>query len=158
MPTARLLRTSTFRLSLLYVVLFGASVLVLLAFIYWTTVRVIDSQTSDTIEAEVRGLAEQYRARGIRQLVAVVEERSGPYGDPDSVYLLVDPGLRRLAGNLSAWPREAAGAEAGWVEIAATRTSGEEAHGTSAPAPSSCRAASGCSSAETRAGGRISRT
>ena len=63
---ARLFRTSTFRLSLLYVGLFGASVLVLLAFIYWTTVRVIDSQTSDTIEAEVRGLAEQYRARGSR--------------------------------------------------------------------------------------------
>ena len=129
MTIARLLRTSTFRLSLLYVVLFGASVLLLLAFIYWTTVRVIDSQTSDTIEAEVRGLAEQYRARGIRQLVAVIGERSGPYGDPDSVYLLADPGLRKLAGNLSAWPREAAGAEAGWVEIAATRASGEEAHG-----------------------------
>ena len=127
---ARLLRTSTFRLSLLYVALFGASVLVLLAFIYWTTVRVIDSQTSDTIEAEVRGLAEQYRARGIRQLVAVIEERSGPYGDPDSVYLLADPGLRRLAGNLSAWPREATGAEGGWVEVLATRASGEEAHGT----------------------------
>ncbi len=129
MTIARLLRTSTFRLSLLYVVLFGASVLLLLAFIYWTTVRVIDSQTSDTIEAEVRGLAEQYRARGIRQLVAVIGERSGPYGDPDSVYLLADPGLRKLAGNLSAWPREAAGAEADWVEIAATRASGEEAHG-----------------------------
>ena len=126
---ARLLRTSTFRLSLLYVALFGASVLVLLAFIYWTTVRVIDSQTSDTIEAEVRGLAEQYRARGIRQLVAVIEERSGPYGDPDSVYLLADPGFRRLAGNLSDWPREAAGSGDGWVEIAATRASGEEAHG-----------------------------
>ncbi len=132
MRTARLVRTSTFRLSLLYVVLFGASVLLLLAFIYWTTVRVIDRQTSDTIEAEVRGLAEQYRARGIRQLVAVIEERSGPYGDPDSVYLLADPGFRRLAGNLSAWPREAAGAEgeAGWVEVSARRASGEEAHGT----------------------------
>ena len=130
MTIARLLRTSTFRLSLLYVVLFGASVLVLLAFIYWTTVRVIDRQTSDTIEAEVRGLAEQYRARGIGQLVTVIEERSGPYGDPDSVYLLADPGLRRLAGNLSAWPREAAGAGAGWVEISARRASGDDAHGT----------------------------
>ena len=130
MTIARLLRTSTFRLSLLYVVLFGASVLVLLAFIYWTTVRVIDRQTSDTIEAEVRGLAEQYRARGIGQLVNVIEERSGPYGDPDSVYLLADPGLRRLAGNLSAWPREAAGAGAGWVEISARRASGDDAHGT----------------------------
>ena len=132
MTIARLLRTSTFRLSLLYVALFGASVLVLLAFIYWTTVRVIDSQTSDTIEAEVRGLAEQYRARGMRQLVAVIEERSGPYGDPDSVYLLADPGFRRLAGNLSAWPREAAGAEgeAGWVEVSARRASGEDTSGT----------------------------
>ena len=132
MTIARLLRTSTFRLSLLYVALFGASVLVLLAFIYWTTVRVIDSQTSDTIEAEVRGLAEQYRARGMRQLVAVIEERSGPYGDPDSVYLLAAPGFRRLAGNLSAWPREAAGAEGetGWVKVSARRASGEDTSGT----------------------------
>ena len=127
---ARLFRTSTFRLSLLYVGLFGASVLVLLAFIYWTTIRVIDSQTSDTIEAEVRGLAEQYRARGMGQLIAVIEERSGDYGDPDSVYLLADPALQPLAGNLSAWPREAAGTEDGWVEISARRASGEEAHGT----------------------------
>ena len=130
MSTTRLLRTSTFRLSLLYICLFGASVLVLLAFIYWTTGRVIDRQTTDTIEAEIRGLAEQYRARGIRQLVAVIEERSGPYGDPDSVYLLADAGFRPLAGNLSAWPREAGGPEGGWVEIAARRSSSEEAHGT----------------------------
>ncbi len=128
--TTRLLRTSTFRLSLLYVCLFGASVLVLLAFIYWTTVRVIDEQTEATIEAEVRGLAEQYRARGIRQLVAVIEERSGPFGDSDSIYLLADPGFRPLAGNLSAWPREAIGMEGGWVEISARRASGEEARGT----------------------------
>ena len=130
MRIARLLRTSTFRLSLLYVGLFGASVLVLLAFIYWTTGRVIDRQTSDTIEAEVRGLAEQYRARGIGQLIAVIEERSGPFGDPDSIYLLADPALRRLAGNLSAWPVEARDAEEGWVEISARRADGEEASGT----------------------------
>ena len=125
MPIARLFRTSTFRLSLLYVGLFGASVLVLLAFIYWTTVRVIDRQTTATIEAEIRGLDEQYRARGVRRLIAVIEERSGPYGDPDSVYLLADAGFQPLAGNLSAWPREASGAQGGWVEIAATRAGGE---------------------------------
>ncbi len=122
---ARLLRTSTFRLSLLYVGLFGASVLVLLAFIYWTTVRVIDRQTTATIEAEIRGLAEQYRARGLRRLVAVIEERSGPYGDPDSVYLLTDPRFRPLAGNLGAWPREARAPESAWVDISARRV-GEE--------------------------------
>ena len=45
------------------------------------------------------------------------------------MYLLADPGLRRLAGNLSAWPREAEGAEDGWVEISARRAGGEETHG-----------------------------
>jgi signal transduction histidine kinase len=119
--STRLFRTSTFRLSLLYVGLFSASVLVLLAFIYWTTVRVIDGQTMATIEAEIRGLAEQYRARGLRRLVAVIEERSGLYGDPDSVYLLTDPSLRPLAGNLSAWPIEAEAPESQWVDISATR-------------------------------------
>ena len=130
MTTTRLLRTSTFRLSLLYVVLFGASVLLLLAFIYWTTVRVIDRQTTDTIEAEVRGLAEQYRARGIGRLIAVIEERSGPYGDPDTVYLLADSSLRSLAGNLSAWPQEASGPEGGWIEVSARRADEEETRGT----------------------------
>ena len=125
MPATRLLRTSTFRLSLLYVGLFGASVLVLLAFIYWTTVRVIDRQTTATIEAEIRGLAEQYRARGLRRLVAVIEERSGPYGDLDSVYLLTDPRFRPLAGNLGAWPREARAPGSAWVDISARRVDEE---------------------------------
>lgn len=128
MPAHRLLRTSTFRLSLLYVGLFGASVLVLLAFIYWTAGRVIDRQTDATIEAEIRGLAEQYRARGIRRLIAVIEERSGAYGDPDGVYLLIGPAFRPLAGNLGAWPREARARAEGWVDVAARRAgSGEGA-------------------------------
>ncbi len=128
MPAHRLLRTSTFRLSLLYVGLFGASVLVLLAFIYWTAGRVIDRQTDATIEAEIRGLAEQYRARGIRRLIAVIEERSGAYGDADGVYLLIGPAFRPLAGNLGAWPREARARGSGWVDVAARRAgSGEGA-------------------------------
>ena len=130
MPTGRLLRTSTFRLSLLYVCLFGASVLLLLAFIYWTTVRGHRPADQRHHRGEVRGLAEQYRARGIRRLIAVIEERSGPYGDPDSIYLLADPGFRPLAGNLNAWPREASGSDGVWVEVSARRAGSEDAAGT----------------------------
>ncbi len=120
-PSTRLFRTSTFRLAILYVLLFGSSVLVLLAFIYFTTVPVIERQTDDTIEAEIRGLAEQYRTRGLARLVTVIRERSGPYGDPDSLYLLVDPALRPLAGNMSGWPQEALRAEGQWIEVSARR-------------------------------------
>lgn len=125
MWAARLLRTTTFRLALLYMALFCASAVVLLAFIYWTTVRVIDRETNAIIETEVRGLAEQYRTRGLGRLIAAIEERSGDYGDPDSAYLLVDPELRRLAGNMSAWPREAT-VKGDWVSISVSDAASEE--------------------------------
>lgn len=120
MRAARLLRTSTFRLALVYMVLFSASVLLLFGFIYWTTLRVIDRQTAATIEAEIRGLSEQYDERGLGRLIDVIEDRSGPEGDRDSVYLVTDMAYRPLAGNLSAWPREAR-TDGDWLYISATR-------------------------------------
>src|SRR3546814_5564147 len=59
---------------------------------------------SETVEAEIRGLAEQYRNEGPVRLVAVIAGRSGPRGNPESIYLLTDPRLTRLAGNLRTWP------------------------------------------------------
>lgn len=107
MRPANVFLTSAFRLTLLYVALFCVSVLVLLGFIYWSTVSVIDRQTEETIESEIRGLAEQYRRQGLPRLLSIVRERSGPGGDPDNVYLLTGPDLAPLAGNLDAWPRRA---------------------------------------------------
>ena len=65
---ASLLRTSTFRLALVYMVLFAGSVLILLGFIYWSTVTYMAEQTDATIRAEITGLAEQYRQRGLNGL------------------------------------------------------------------------------------------
>lgn len=124
MRAARLFRTSTFRLALVYIVLFSASALLLFGFIYWTTLRVIDRQTTATIEAEIRGLSEQYGERGLGRLIQVIEERSGPEGDGDSVYLVTDMAYRPLAGNLSAWPRKAR-TDGDWLFISAKRADDE---------------------------------
>lgn len=97
-----LFRTSAFRLTWLYMMLFGASVLVLLGFIYLSTVSVIEQQTMETVEAELRGLDEQYRQHGIAGLVNLIRQRSE--NARDSIYLLTDPELKPLAGNLPAWP------------------------------------------------------
>ena len=99
----RLLRTNTFRLAALYLVLFAASVLALLAFIYFSMAGFIEQQAEATIRAEMRGLREQYDQRGLTGLVAVVQARSAaPRGN--SLYLITDPALAPVVGNLDNWP------------------------------------------------------
>lgn len=92
----------------------------LLGFIYWSTVAVIERQTTETIESEIRGLAEQYRQQGVSRLVQVISERSGDKGDRSNVYLLTDANLKPLAGNVRNWPT---GANAGgqWVRLGLQR-------------------------------------
>ena len=60
----RLLRTTTFRLTLIYFGLFGVSAVVLVGFLYWSTAGFMARQTDEAIEAEIRGLAEQYSQFG----------------------------------------------------------------------------------------------
>jgi len=96
----KLFRTTTFRLSLTYLALFSAAAIVAIAYIYWNTTVLLSRQLNQTIDAELKGLAEQYRAGGLEQLVRTVAERSGTPGN--SLYLVADSEGRRLAGNLSA--------------------------------------------------------
>ena len=64
MNLIRLLETSTFRLALIYLALFGVSALALLGFLYVRTAVVIEEQTRETIDAEITGLKEQYDRAG----------------------------------------------------------------------------------------------
>ena len=99
-----LFRISTFRLAAFYFGLFAASVLILLAVIYWETVVYADRQANETIDAEIAGLSEQYRQRGLDGLVNVIDERSDPERGSVMLYLLTDNSGRALAGNLTSWP------------------------------------------------------
>ncbi|MFQ5995352.1 MAG: sensor histidine kinase [Acidiferrobacterales bacterium] len=110
----RLLRSSTFRLALIYMVLFGASVLILLGFIYWSTAASVGRQTDAIIEAEITGLAERYRLTGLTGLTDVIAERLSRQPAGSSIYLLADPNLRPLVGNLNGWPA-APKTPDGWV-------------------------------------------
>jgi signal transduction histidine kinase len=96
----KLFRTTTFRLSLTYLALFSAAAIVALAYIYWNTTVLLSRQLNQTIDAELKGLAEQYRAGGLDQLVRIVAERSRTPGN--SLYLVADKDGKQLAGNLSA--------------------------------------------------------
>lgn len=110
------LRTSTFQLALLYMVVFATSVFLLLAFIYWRTAGFMTAQTDETIEAEIAGLAEQYRGRGVNGLISIIRERVARDPNAKSLYLLTTDDYLRLAGNLNAWPVEAQ-SQGSWINF-----------------------------------------
>ena len=112
----RLFRTHAFRLAALYFLVFAASVLGVLLFVYWTSADFVERQTEATLDAEITGLAEQYAQRGLSGLVQIVAARSaGDRGDA-MVYLVTDADGRPLAGNIAAWPSEVP-ARSGWLSF-----------------------------------------
>jgi signal transduction histidine kinase len=94
----KLFRTTVFRLSLLYVAVFGLAVFVAAAYIYWQTQTSWTRQLDATVVAELRGLAEQYRTGGAQRLIDTIAERSATPGN--DLYLVTDAAGHRLAGNL----------------------------------------------------------
>ncbi|AGA92214.1 signal transduction histidine kinase [Thioflavicoccus mobilis 8321] len=112
MRPARLFHSFAFRIAVLHAALSVGSVVVLLGFLYWATAGYMDRETDATIEAEIQGLAEQYRQRGLVGLTSIIAERSAQAGD--GIYLLSDARGAPLVGNLDHWPK-AAGDHVGWV-------------------------------------------
>jgi signal transduction histidine kinase len=110
----RLFASSFFRYAIAYVLVFALSVAGVLGFVYWRTVEVIGAQTDETIEAEVQGLAEQYRLFRLPGLISLVRERSTADPERRGLYALVDQNRQMLAGNLSEWPAIASGPP-GWI-------------------------------------------
>jgi hypothetical protein len=95
----RLLRTTAFKLSMVYLILFTLVAGVILGYVGWNARRLLDAQIAETLEAEVNGLSEQYRIGGIRRLVAVVERRSRQPGS--YLYLIQGPAGEAIAGNIT---------------------------------------------------------
>lgn len=116
MNQTRLFGSSTFRLALIYMALFGASVLMLLGFIYWSTVAFMGRQTDAIIDAEIEGLAERYRVSGISGLTDLIAERLSRKPAGSSVYLLADDSLQPMVGNLDRWPAAAPTTD-GWLSF-----------------------------------------
>ena len=135
----KLFRTTTFRLSLTYLALFSAAAVVAVFYIYWNTTVLLSRQLNQTIDAELKGLAEQYRAGGLDQLVRIVAERSQTPGN--SLYLVADKEGKQLAGNLSRCRPSYGIASARWSLFIAGRRWGVSSGGLPSPMCFACRAA-----------------
>ena len=98
----KLFRTTVFKLSLAYLVIFGVGAGFVLGGLSWNVNLLLDQQIGQTVEAEITGLAEQYDAGGIRHLVDVIERRTAQPGS--SLYLVTTFAGQSLAGNVATLP------------------------------------------------------
>ncbi len=106
----RILRTTAFRFTLIYVLLFSVAVAALGAYLYSATFGAAARQTDAVIEGEIAVLAELFATSGPGQLTRVIRQRTA-WRD-DSIYMLIGaPSGAVLAGNLTALPPEALIAE-----------------------------------------------
>jgi len=96
----KLFRTTTFKLTLVYLTVFALFAAFLLGYFALNTRRLIDEQITETVNAEITGLSEQYRIGGIRRLVVVIDARARRPGS--SLYLVTTFNGDALAGNVTA--------------------------------------------------------
>jgi signal transduction histidine kinase len=96
----RLLRTSSFRLTLAYAGLFGASVLILFGVIYWATNIYITRSLDTAIDSDFTELTNSFETGGRRLLVQELESREREMPRGPMHYLLQDRNATSITGDL----------------------------------------------------------
>ena len=111
-----LLRSTAVRLAFGYAVLFIVSSLLLAGFLWWRTALYLDREIDAVIIADGQAIADRLRDFGLPGAIETITERVGRAGDERAIYLLTDPALNPVAGNMQAWPLEVRSAP-GWYQI-----------------------------------------
>ena len=117
MSPIRLISSRVFQLSLLTSAVFGIAAVAVVSTLYFSSVDAVTRQVEATIDAEIKGLAEQYRQFGTVGLIRAVQNRTRQRRRPGAIYLLADSRFAPLAGNIAAWPQEEPD-ERRWVTFA----------------------------------------
>jgi signal transduction histidine kinase len=109
----KLIRTTAFRLTLVYLFLFALFAASLLGYFAWNTRRLITEQITTTVNAEVGEISEIYARRGLVGLARTMEYRALRPGA--NLYLVTTPAGQAVAGNVGSLAPGVMGTE-GWSE------------------------------------------
>ena len=114
----KLIRTTAFRLTLVYLLLFALFAASLLGYFAWNTRRLITEQITTTVNAEVGEVSDIYTRRGLRGLVFTIENRALRPGA--NLYLVTTPTGQAVAGNVGSLAPGVMASQ-GWSETAYRR-------------------------------------
>lgn len=114
----KLFRTTAFRLTLVYLLLFALFAASLLGYFAWNTRRLITDQIAATVGEEIGLLTGVFNRRGLRGLVGAIENRALRPGS--NLYLVTTPAGLGVAGNVGSL-QPGVMETAGWAETAYRR-------------------------------------
>jgi signal transduction histidine kinase len=101
---SRILRSASFRLPLLYAVLFILSAGVLFTTVYWTATAAMQNDMAAVLRSEALQLAEVHRRSGLAGLANQITRRINFRTKGPIFYLLQAPNSRVVVGNLPGMP------------------------------------------------------
>ena len=119
MLLAKTLTSSTFKQALIAIGTFGMIVSALFGYVYLSTSSYVRSRSDRDIMTEYSSLQGAYERSGRDGLIAQIQQRIADGNFANNVYLLTDPSLAALAGNLREWPPTTT-AVSGWTEFRAS--------------------------------------
>ena len=70
----KLVRSTAFRLTLVYLIVFAFYAAALIAYFALNTGRLITEQITETVDTEITYLSAQYSSGGLRRLVLIIEQ------------------------------------------------------------------------------------
>src|SRR5262245_53149052 len=114
----KLIRTTAFRLTLVYLFLFALFAASLLGYFAWNTRRLITEQITATVNAEASEINDIYQRRGLRGLAFTIGNRALRPGA--NLYLITTPTGVALGGNIGSLAPGVM-ATIGWSETAYRR-------------------------------------
>jgi signal transduction histidine kinase len=112
-PSSRIFKTASFRLSALYGGVFALGFGALLLVTYWTATTALRDQIRTEVQSDLHALTTEAKADGIGTIVQEIKERIIPIGGSTDYFFLVDGSGKKLAGNL-----ENVAMRDGWQETA----------------------------------------
>jgi signal transduction histidine kinase len=114
----KLIRTTAFRLTLVYLFLFALFAASLLGYFAWNTRRLITEQITTTVNAETNEINDIYNRRGLHGLALAMGNRALRPGA--NLYLVTTPTGQAIAGNVGSLAPGVM-ATVGWSETAYRR-------------------------------------
>ncbi len=102
----KLFHSTIFRLTLLNAAFFCISIIAILTFVYFATVREMESQIKHRITIQITQAQSVYKARGLEELKKQISEFIEEDDEGLFIYVLVDKQGKTIIGNMESWPED----------------------------------------------------